>query len=142
MELRRYVRNGVTKMLISAPTVTVTKPNTPTSDGDTVTTSTNSNTTTKWSDFSVSSLCRDIKKTSTKSDEFNSDDAIIVGGLASNWKLDVPTNANFTPASIANPLPIINSVIPGGVQSIAGKILLILLPIKNYFFISAVFYNL
>lgn len=108
-------------MLISAPTVTVTKSNTSTSDGDTVTTSTSNPTTTnKWSDFSISTLCRDIKKTSTKSDEYSSDDAITVGGLASNWKLDLPAH-NFTAASIASPLPILNSVLPGGAQSIAGK---------------------
>ena len=80
-------------------------------------------TTTKWSDFSVSSLCKDIKKDSKNLDGYHSDNATIVGGLTSNCKLDLPVGAvNFTAAaSISTPSPILNSVLPSGVQSIAGK---------------------
>ncbi|XP_065217322.1 paired box protein Pax-6-like isoform X2 [Planococcus citri] len=113
-------------MLISTPTtITGAKSGAPASDGETIAVSAhnNSSTTTKWSDFSVSSLCKDIKKSSKNSDELNSDDAVIVGGLPSNWKLDLPTAAaNFTAAaSISNSLPILNSVLPGGAQSIVGN---------------------
>lgn len=116
-------------MLISTPTAPVSKPN-KASEMDVSPTSTatsNSVTTSKCSDFSVSSLCRDIKKTCSKSespDEFNrhsSEDAIIVGGLNSTWKIDA-TTTNFPP--ISNALPMLNSVLPA-VQSISGECQLI-----------------
>ncbi|KAK7582749.1 hypothetical protein V9T40_014194 [Parthenolecanium corni] len=107
-------------MLISTPSIPVSKAGPSASDAEPTPVISNTITTSKCSDFSVSSLCRDLKKTSKNSSESNdckiSDDAIIVGGLGSNWKPD--HNVNFS--AISASLPILNSVLPNP-PSIVGK---------------------
>ncbi|KAI5731528.1 hypothetical protein M8J77_011693 [Diaphorina citri] len=67
-----------------------------------------SNTTTstsKCSDFSVSSLCKDLKKSPKPSEGPNSENnpAVVVGGSGSNWKIDSPLH--ISPGAPAlNPL--------------------------------------
>lgn len=61
----------------------------------TTTTNNNNNTTNnsgKCSDFSVSSLCRDLRNSPEirKSGEEDSSPAVIIGGTGTNWKIDLP----------------------------------------------------
>ncbi|XP_054268667.1 paired box protein Pax-6-like [Macrosteles quadrilineatus] len=79
-----------------------------TTNTSTANTNNSSSTTGKCSDFSVSSLCRDLR-TSPEAKEENTP-AVIVGGTGTNWKLDIPAH----PPGLNPALPATPPQTPGG----------------------------
>ncbi|KAG8258447.1 hypothetical protein J6590_099822 [Homalodisca vitripennis] len=69
----------------------------------------------KCSDFSVSSLCRDLRSSPEVSKaEGESTPAVIIGGTGTNWKLELPPHPGLNPALPATPPHTPEKVIPEG----------------------------